>query len=126
MNEKTLLLRQIHPSWVQDGRVTSQAFCPTEAHQGLLSTYDQELIDCQTAFAHFTKELQKKSTGIRAIAVADCAVLNLPVRSDPDTHPSHAVVDFTEYDRKPRERKAKELRNRSEVHGWLFGPVTTS
>ena len=37
MTSETLLLRQIHPSFVQKGRVTSQAFRPTPKDEHLLS-----------------------------------------------------------------------------------------
>jgi hypothetical protein len=37
MTPETLLLRQIHPSFVQAGRVTSQAFRPTPKDGSLLS-----------------------------------------------------------------------------------------
>ena len=44
MTGTTLLLRQIHPSFVQDGRVTSQAFRPTPKDESLLSVYDGDQI----------------------------------------------------------------------------------
>ena len=34
-----LLHRQVHPSWIQEGRITSQAFSPTPKDLGLLSVY---------------------------------------------------------------------------------------
>ena len=40
MNSKTILLRQIHPIWIQQGRVTSQAFRPTPKDENKLSVFD--------------------------------------------------------------------------------------
>ena len=37
MTPDTLLLRQIHPGFIQGGRVTSQAFRPTPKDEFLLS-----------------------------------------------------------------------------------------
>jgi hypothetical protein len=37
LNDTTLLHRQINPSWVQQGRVTSQAFRPTPKDESKLS-----------------------------------------------------------------------------------------
>jgi len=34
MTPETMLLRQIHPSWIQLDRVTSQAFMPTARVSG--------------------------------------------------------------------------------------------
>jgi hypothetical protein len=44
MTEATLLLRQVHPSFIQHGRVTSQVFRPTLKDKRLLSVYDGDLI----------------------------------------------------------------------------------
>jgi len=39
MTENTLLLRQVHPSFVQDGKITSQVFRPTPKDENKLSMY---------------------------------------------------------------------------------------
>ncbi len=43
MTGATLLLRQIHPHFVQDGFASSVAFRPNEADNGLMSVYDGDL-----------------------------------------------------------------------------------
>ncbi len=53
MTEKTLLLRQIHPLFIQEGRVTSQAFRPTPKDQKKLSVYDGDLITAERSWVHF-------------------------------------------------------------------------
>ena len=64
MNDTTLLYRQIHPSFVQDGRVTSQAFRPTPKDQNQLSVYDGDLIGPPAAFEHYTEKLKHASVGV--------------------------------------------------------------
>ncbi|OQC41352.1 MAG: hypothetical protein BWX66_00754 [Deltaproteobacteria bacterium ADurb.Bin058] len=44
MNVHTLLLRQIHPDFIQNQRVSSQAFRPTPKDERKLSVYDGDLI----------------------------------------------------------------------------------
>ena len=40
MTDETLLLRQVHPSFLQDGVVSSQVFRPTPKDECKLSAYD--------------------------------------------------------------------------------------
>ena len=56
MTDDTLLLRQIHPSFVQSGRVTSQAFRPTPKDEFLLSVYDGDRIEAQASWRHFVAD----------------------------------------------------------------------
>ena len=44
MTPDTLLLRQIHPSFIQYGRVTSRAFRPTAKDEFLLSVDDGDRV----------------------------------------------------------------------------------
>ena len=63
MNSETILIRQIHPSFIQDGRVGSNAFCPTSKDEGKLSTYDGDTIDAEAAWQHYTSDLGHESVG---------------------------------------------------------------
>jgi hypothetical protein len=58
MQSDTLLLRQIHPGFIQNGRVTSQAFRPTPKDKKKLSVYDGDKIDPEAAYRHYTEELR--------------------------------------------------------------------
>jgi len=40
MNDQTLLLRQVHPNFLPDGELSSQAFYPFPKDNGRLSVYD--------------------------------------------------------------------------------------
>ncbi|MCC5839998.1 MAG: hypothetical protein JJT96_07730 [Opitutales bacterium] len=120
MNEATLLLRQIHPAFVQDGRITSQAFRPTPKDQCQLSVYDGDLIDGEKAWIHYTEELALQSVGVQAVSYTECTEMELSVHSDPATFPEHALIDFTGLGKKTIEKKAKHLRSKAEHRGWLF------
>jgi hypothetical protein len=94
VNDATLLHRQISPSWLQLGRVTSQAFKPTPKDMKRLSLYDGDQITAGASGKHYTTELKLTSIGVLAITVAECGNQALPV--DPDGVPfaSHVSVRF--------------------------------
>lgn len=52
MTHETLLHRQVHPSWIQEGRVTSQAFKPTPKDEGMLSVYDGDVSGPEESWRH--------------------------------------------------------------------------
>ena len=53
MTPETLLLRQVHPSFTQDGKLSSQAFFPFPKDEGQLSVYDGDLIEAKPSWDHF-------------------------------------------------------------------------
>lgn len=120
MTEETLLLRQIHPAFVQADRVTSQAFRPTPKDQQLLSVYDGDMISAAAAYQHFTSMPNCQSHGVLAVTVQECIELNLSARPDPDLFPEHAVIDFTGLSNNQCEKKGKHLCSMALQRGWLF------
>lgn len=70
-----LLYRQVHPSWVQDGVPTSQAFGPTKKDEGKLSVDRGSLTTAKDSFRHHTGTLGLKSEGTWAIAVGEATGL---------------------------------------------------
>jgi hypothetical protein len=44
MKPETVLLRQVHPDFIPDGQLTSQAFMPFPKDDGQLSVYDGDQI----------------------------------------------------------------------------------
>ena len=119
MNSGTLLLRQINPFWLQNGRVTSQAFRPTPKDEKLLSVYDGDLISPQNAWQHFTAS-GYPSVGVMAVTVGECLQLDLPSRSDSRPFAEHAVIDYSAFGTSLIEKKAKLLRVKAEQRNWLF------
>lgn len=113
-------MRQIHPSWVQAGRVTSQAFRPTPKDEHCLSVYDGDLINPPAAYQHFTVDLGLASVGMMGVSVAECEALSLSVRADPEPYPEHVLIDFSDCSKKQAETKAKQLKAKAEHRGWLY------
>ncbi len=119
------MLRQINPSWIQAGRVTSQAFHPTPKDKDLLSAYDGDLIGAEAAWTHYTQQLGLRSIGVLALTVAECDSESVPCRSDPEPFPEHAVIDFTGKTNKEKKGIASLLRDRAVTRDWLFEAAPT-
>jgi hypothetical protein len=114
------LLRQINPSWIQQSRVTSQAFRPTPKDDRRLSVYDGDQVTPEEAWEHYAETLGHSSVGVLAVSVEECLSLALPVESDPAPFPAHAIVSFSGVPGAQVEAKAKLLRRAAEVRGWQY------
>jgi hypothetical protein len=120
MNSETILIRQIHPSFIQDGRVGSHAFCPTSKDDGKLSTYDGDKIDPKRAWQHYTIDLGYKSVGAYGLSVGECKSCDLVVSEDPEPFHEHVVIDFNAHGNSAVKKKGKQLRKFAVDRGWLY------
>lgn len=57
MTSATLLLRQVHPKFMDGSLITSQAFMPFPRDDGKLSVYDGDQIGAADAHQHYTSTL---------------------------------------------------------------------
>jgi hypothetical protein len=119
MTPATLLLRQIHPNFVQAGRVTSQAFRPTPKDEGCLSVDNGDLITPLASLQRFTANPAYASAGIMAVSFSECEQQGFNVLADAIPYPEHCTIDFTPYSKKEIEQKAKVLRSLAQTRGWL-------
>jgi hypothetical protein len=119
MNDATTVYRQIHPSFVQAGFPTSQAFRPTPKDESKLSVYDGDLIAPENAFQHYVNQLCLASDGVMGLTVAECTTVSLAVCSDPEPFPEHALIDFSGLPDKDCRTKSKILRMKAVQRGWL-------
>ncbi len=120
MNSETLLLRQINPSFIQNGRVTSQAFRPTPKDENKLSVYDGDQITSENSWIHFTSNPQCRSDGVMAISHEQCDEQSIPVIADGIPFPEHAYLNFSNMGKGEIERKAKILVSKAQERGWLY------
>lgn len=120
MSPDTLLLRQIHPSFVQEGRVTSQAFRPTPKDELHLSVDNGDRVSAEQAWRRFIANPACTSVGVQALAHSDCTAHELTVIEDGQPYPEHCSIDFSAFDKKTVEKKAKLLRAAAEARGWLY------
>jgi hypothetical protein len=120
MTGTTLLLRQIHPSFVQAGFVTSQAFRPTPKDESKLSVYDGDQIFPEQSWIHYTQNLGLAAAGTMAVTVADCSTEGLSVRADPEPFAEHVVIEFEGLTDGQCRSKSKKLQAKAQDRGWLY------
>src|SRR5688500_13443064 len=125
MTENTLLLRQVNPYWVQDGRPTRQTFKPTAKDEGKLSNYNGDMIKADAAWQHYTGVLNLASAGVLAVSVGEFAAEQLPAAPEPEYFPEHVVVDYSAFGIKDIERKSKRLSVIAVARGWQFTPESS-
>ncbi len=118
MTDNTLLLRQINPAFVQNGRVTSQAFRPTPKDQHKLSVYDGDLMSAEQSWKHFSGR-GLKSVGVLAVTVLECKAESLPAAPSPEVFEGHAHIDFTGLNESEIKGKGKRLLAVANSRGWL-------
>ncbi len=116
-----LLHRQVHPSFLRDGRPTSQAFGPTPKDEGGLSVSRHSRATPEVAYRRHTEQKALKSAGVWSIKVGECNHLELEAYDDalPDDD-AHALVDFRGLSKGIVEKKAKQLAELARQRGRLY------
>ncbi len=127
-----LFYRQVNPSWQKDGQPTSQAFGPTPKDDDKLSLDDAQKTSAESAWKHFTEQLQLKSAGTWAISLGDISdAQNLLLEASPFVHPddprknnpAHCHIDFSNLTTKGEKKKrAQHLAIKATARGCLFQP----
>lgn len=120
MTPETRLLRQIHPSFIQSGRVTSQAFRPTPKDDFFLSVDNGDNVCPEQSWRRFTSNPACRSSGVLAIIRMECTEQELPVIEDGHPHPEHCSIDYSAFDKRAIEKRSKLLRSRAADRGWLY------
>jgi hypothetical protein len=130
MTQETLLLRQVHPSFVQAGHissqafsVTSQAFKPTPKDENKLSVYNGDKFSAKASHDHFINPGLNKSAGVVAVTPAECNIEGLRCEENNIPFDGHAIIDYTGLTSNQIDKKAKKLRTIAVNRGWLYGPV---
>jgi hypothetical protein len=130
MEDSTLLHRQVHPNFVQNNQVSSQAFegdmkpgtqvtsavfSPSPKDNNKLSVYNGQKYSPEDSYNHFTKEFT--SAGVVSVTVNECA---LPCIEDNLPFSGHTYVDFTGLTKGEIKAKAKVLKSIANKRGWTF------
>lgn len=119
MNPDTLLLRQVHPSFVQQDRITSQVFRPTPKDENLLSVDNGDMISPVDSWKRFISNPSCQSAGVMAVSFAETEQANLAVIEDGTPYPEHCSIDFSDLSGGEIAKKAKKLKIAAEEKGWL-------
>ena len=120
MTSETLLLRQIHPSFVQNGRATSQAFRPTPKDESQLSLDNGDKVLPEVAWRRFSLQPECSSYGVMAVSHGECSTNSIRVVEDGAPYPEHCYIDFSSFGTKASERIGKKLAALAHSRGWLY------
>lgn len=127
MNSSTILLRQVHPSFVQADSIssqvftiTSQVFRPTPKDEGLLSVYNGEKFTAEASHSHFTDDSRNQSFGVVGVTGGECNAQQLKWGENNEPFDGHSYVDFKGLTNKEMEKKAKLLKTVAVQRGWLY------
>ena len=128
-----VMLRQVHPRFFVDGRVSSQVFRPEARDEGLLSVHREAMITAQRAYDNHVQD-GYGSCGVVAITVAQCSsegigltVLEAPLSKtdQPPDHrddAAHAAIDFRGLGGTTSEKRGRRLANLAWAGGWRYRP----
>lgn len=123
MNSATLLYRQAHPKFIEQGQLTSQVFMVFPKDEGYLSVYDGDLINPKDAFNHYTKILLLASDSVWAVTKAEAESAGVPASPDPKTgFPEHSKIDFGNPTEKENRKIAKRLKSFALGRGCQYKP----
>jgi|SRR5215213_6793965 len=117
-----ILHRNAHPTFVIDGRVSSQLFLLKLSDQGQLSTQQNEKAEPASAYQRYTAR-GFQSCGIWSVTVDECLELDLNAYDDPlDDDDSHAVIDLTVCGISQAKKIADKLANKARIRGCQYNP----
>jgi hypothetical protein len=121
MNDQTNLLRQVHPHFIPDGELTSQAFLPFPKDEGRLSVYDGDQVNAEEAFQHYTSVLGNKSESVWGVTCSEVSSMGLASAPAPlGDFAAHAVIDFTLKPERQFRKLAKRLKSFASARGCLY------
>jgi hypothetical protein len=122
-NPLELLHRNVHPLFVLDNRITSQAFLLKKEDLGQLSVQQNSKASAKVAYERYTA-LGYESAGIWSVTIAECDELNLKVYDDPlDNDDSHSIVDLTAYSSKQARKLTDKLSRKAQDRGCQYKPL---
>ncbi len=124
MDKDTLLLRQVHPTWMVGDIISqqvfsSQTFKPTPKDEGLLSVYNGDVFEAYEAFEHY-KSQNLVSVGVVAVNKGECESVAVPVLEDNVPFEGHCSLNYRQLSNKGIKKAASLLKSYAEARGWLY------
>lgn len=129
MTEETLLHRQIHPTWIQNDVVSSQAFIeeksiaslsftPSSKDENKLSVYNGDKFSAEDSYNHYVANFQ--SAGVLSVSMKEVhSIEQLTAYEDNDPFDGHSVIDYTNVSNPTQiKKKAKKIKNIAIQRGW--------
>jgi len=133
MDKSTLLHRQVHPTFVQENKISSQVFeippqtelqitssvfSPTSKDDNKLSVYNGNKFSAEQSFVHYTQTY--KSAGVVSVTVEECENTSLTCKEDNNPFEGHSYIDFASLSGNQLKAKAKVLKSLAIKRDWQF------
>ena len=119
------LFRQIHPSLLQEGVMSSATFLPTASDQGKLSVDRSSKTTAKASFDLYI-ENGRASVGVCGLTVGEFSKEKINCYPDPleatptlKANPAHAYADFNSVGTNQRKKLAQRLRTLAAGRGLL-------
>jgi len=115
-----LLHRQVNPSFVQDGRISSQVFKLNSHDDGQLSVSRGSKIEPRAAWERY-RARGNRSCGVVSVSVGECNQLDLQAFDDVlEDDDAHGLIDMTGLSKSQAEKKAAKLTALARARGWQY------
>ncbi len=131
--DSALVMRHVHPAFVDEGAPSSQAFTPTSKDRGCLSVIQRDLVEPVNAHMDHTITLGLQSIGIWAVTTGEAEASGSRAVDDSETSsadpdsllpPGHAYLDFRDLSGASRKekRRAQVLKRYAIERGCVYRP----
>ena len=117
-----VLRRQVHPNFVHNGTISSQAFRPTPGDTGQLSVR-RESLSAEDAFKDHCDTYGLKSAGTWGVSVGEvieAGVRTIDDSARTDAPKAHAYIDFRSLTASETQKVSKILKSRAHRRGRLY------
>lgn len=131
------MLRQIHPSFINQGQPDTRAWKPNEGDEGEVSCDRDDMKTPAEAWHDYTVSRKKRSAGTQAVTVEEvrsvatrmrieglCAKWT-PIREQPgesENNEAHSSIVYPEMSKSDIRKVSSALRDLSAARGWLHRP----
>lgn len=127
MRPDSLLHRQVHRTWHQDGKLSSLTFQPSRGenkdHQ--VSVDDGDQISAEDSYRHHRYKKNYDTVGVVAVTPQECGLHGVTVTPDPEPdHDPHTLLKLDPALGKRKIRRiAQFLTGYASRRGWQHGPI---
>ncbi|MBN8800439.1 MAG: hypothetical protein J0H05_02045 [Stenotrophomonas acidaminiphila] len=117
-----LLMRQVHPNMMQEGRLWSGAFTPTAADNGLLSADRDSIISPKEAYERYLKlKALTQAGGSWGVSINEFKTMGLVCYFDPiPDNDAHVLVDFAAHGADKEKGLGKLAYAKASARGRLY------
>ena len=126
LSESTeLLMRQVHPTQMTEGRPSARSFTPTDKDEGRLSVDRESLLSPREAYERYLQRKQlTEAGGTWGVSIQEFVSLGLASYADPiPDNSAHVLVDFTSAgDTKKQQILGKLAYAKAKARGRLYPP----